>query len=172
MGSRRRQVILAVLALQAAFVGVWASISPRSFYEGFPGFGREWVRPEGPYSEHLVRDLGTLSLALAVATAGAALRVRQMGGDRVIASAWLVYSVPHAAYHLAHRLNLSPLDQVLSLTGLALQVVLPLLLLPKGRGGRGRETDRVPMKMAGPIGPDTSADPGTPAISPMRTPRA
>ena len=24
MGSRRRQVILAVLALQAAFVGVWA----------------------------------------------------------------------------------------------------------------------------------------------------
>jgi hypothetical protein len=97
MSSRGRQVVLAALALQAAFVGVWTSILPSPFYAGFPGFSREWVRFEGPYSEHLVPDLGTLSLALAVVTAAAAFQVRGSVSDRVLAVTWLVYSVPHGS---------------------------------------------------------------------------
>ena len=73
MNDRARKVLLWVLAVQAAVVGIWAAIRPAAFYAGFPGLGRSWVRPEGPYSEHLVRDVGTLSAALAVVTAAAAV---------------------------------------------------------------------------------------------------
>ena len=35
------------------------------FYDDFPGLGRSWVAADGPYNEHLVRDVGALNLALA-----------------------------------------------------------------------------------------------------------
>ena len=40
--------------------------SPQSFYDDFPGLGRAWVSVDGPYNEHLVRDVGALNLALLV----------------------------------------------------------------------------------------------------------
>lgn len=56
---------LAYLSLTSAVVGVWAQFFPRAFYERFPGFGI-WVAGDGPYNEHLIRDVGGLNLALAV----------------------------------------------------------------------------------------------------------
>lgn len=47
-------------------VGVWATLFPRSFYDSFPGFHRIWVGVDGPYNEHLARDVGSLYLALTV----------------------------------------------------------------------------------------------------------
>ena len=40
----------------------------------FPGGGRHWLPMLGAYNEHLARDVGALYLALAVLSAGAALR--------------------------------------------------------------------------------------------------
>jgi hypothetical protein len=46
-------------------VGGWVSLAPTLFFADFPGAGRSWVSPLGPYNEHLVRDVASLNLALA-----------------------------------------------------------------------------------------------------------
>ena len=57
-------------------------VAPKSFYEDFPGAGRVWVAVDGPYNEHLVRDVGSLNLALAfVAVAGADHRQHPAGDE-------------------------------------------------------------------------------------------
>ena len=149
MNDQTRKVILWALAAQAAVVGFWAAVLPGAFYTGFPGVGRSWVRPEGPYSEHLVRDVGILSAALAVVTAAAAVTSAPRPMVRAVAAGWLVYAVPHLAYHAAHRTNLPVVDQWTSLVLLALQVALPILLLLP-RSGRV-------------AGPDPAADDGAAA---------
>lgn len=122
------RVALAVLTLVALEVGLWAELGPQSFYRSFPGLGRHWVAVLGPYNEHLIRDVGSLNLALAVISAAAAI-LGTVVLTRIAAVAWLVYSVPHLIFHLA---NLSPFgtgDQVGSVTALAVTVLLPVILL-------------------------------------------
>jgi hypothetical protein len=118
---------LASLALTAGGIGVWAQFAPRSFYEDFP-FGRGWVALDGPYNEHLVRDVGGLNLALAVLTVAALVLVGPTL-VRVAAVGWLVYAVPHLAYHVRHLEAYEPTDRVLNLVGLLASVVVPALLL-------------------------------------------
>src|SRR4051812_49195590 len=89
------------MAFTGAVIGLWAAFAPRSFYDDFPGGGRHWVAVDGPFNEHLVRDVGTLNLALAVVAGIAAFTVVPLL-VRVAASALLVNAVPHLAYHLAH----------------------------------------------------------------------
>ena len=91
MSSRR--VALWLLAAAMATVGVWAQFAPASFYASFPA-GRAWVAADGPYNEHLVRDVGGLNLALAFLLAVAATRL-EPHVTRMIAVATLVYAVPH-----------------------------------------------------------------------------
>src|SRR4051794_13996016 len=57
---------IAVLAVTPAFVGLWATVSPRGFYDDFPGVGGAWVAMVGAYDEHLVRDVGALYLGTLV----------------------------------------------------------------------------------------------------------
>jgi hypothetical protein len=95
------RVALIVLAVAFGVVGVWAQLAPRSFYDDFPGLGRHWVSGDGPYNEHLVRDVGGLNLALVV-MAIAALVTASTVIARVAGIAALVYSLPHAVYHSAH----------------------------------------------------------------------
>ncbi|MEA3075620.1 MAG: hypothetical protein QOF60_528, partial [Actinomycetota bacterium] len=47
-------------------VGAWALAAPQSFFDSFPGGGRHWVSVDGPFNEHLVRDVGALNLAVAL----------------------------------------------------------------------------------------------------------
>ena len=92
---------LALLALSAAFVGFWALLAPSSFYSSFPGLGYTWVAEAGPYDEHLVRDVGALYVAVLVLTVLALLRptaVRPWAAGLT----WLVFAVPHLAFHAAH----------------------------------------------------------------------
>lgn len=130
--DRRSQVlrlILVLLAATAAYVGLWAQLAPASFYDGFPGFGRQWISVDGPFNEHLIRDVGGLNLALAGLTAVAAVTLRPTV-VRTAVGAWLVYSVPHLLYHLAHRdVFTSAADAASSLGGLTQNVVLPLVAL-------------------------------------------
>ena len=67
MNTNWRRGILWALNALGAFVGAWALAAPRSFYDGFPmpGLLGAWVASDGPYNEHLVRDVGSLYLALA-----------------------------------------------------------------------------------------------------------
>jgi hypothetical protein len=132
------RVVLAILAFTGAVVGLWATFAPRSFYENFPGGGRNWVSPDGPYNEHLVRDVGELNLALLVVTLFALVTLSR---SLVLATAlaWLVYGVPHLVYHLR---NLDPFsgDDVITIpVTLALGVVAAALLLLPPRPDRAVE---------------------------------
>ena len=120
---------LALLALSAAFVGFWALLAPSSFYRSFPGLGFTWVSEAGPYDEHLVRDVGALYLALLVVTVIALLRPAVVR-PWVAGLAWLVFGVPHLAFHAAHA---GPGDAA-ELAGLAASVLLAAVAcLPAGQ---------------------------------------
>src|SRR5688572_5373722 len=128
MAARVVRVALAVLVLVTLPVGLWATVSPRSFYEDFPGGGRQWVSADGPYNEHLVRDFGSLNLALAAVTIVALVTLAR---PAVLAAAvaWILYSLPHLVYHLRHLDLYDTTDQVLNVTALAGALVLPVIVL-------------------------------------------
>jgi hypothetical protein len=109
-------------------VGLWAQFAPRSFYDDLPGLGRHWVAVDGPYNEHLVRDVGGLNLALVVVLV-VALVTLQPVLVRVAAIAYLVYALPHFVYHLHHLEGYDTVDQVGNVVSLAGAVVLPLVVL-------------------------------------------
>lgn len=117
---------LGYLGLSNAFIGVWATLAPSSFFTDFPGGGRSWVAADGPYNQHLVRDVGAWSLALAVVLLVAAWRPHR---TLVVAAgaAGAVAALPHAIYHSAHRdLVGSTVDQLASVGGLWFNVVVGL----------------------------------------------
>jgi len=131
MTVRTQRVLLLLLAASAAFVGFWAVIAPRSFYDSFPSLGRHWVDVDGPYNQHLVRDVGGLYLALLVLSVGALVGAEQRV-VRIAGAAWLAFSVPHFVYHAAHLGPLSTADATLELIALALTLLAAAaLLLPQ-----------------------------------------
>jgi nucleoside-diphosphate-sugar epimerase len=126
--------LLGLLAAGALVVGAWAQLAPRSFYDRFPGLGRHWVSVDGPFNEHLVRDVGGLQLALGVLLAAAALSLAPLV-VRSAATAALVFAVPHLAYHVGHLDSLGAVDGVANVGVLGLSVLAPLVVLALSRGG-------------------------------------
>lgn len=123
-----QRALLAYLTFAGLLVGVWATAFPRSFADDFPGFGRVWIAVDGPFNEHLVRDVGQLSLALAVVSLAAAVTMQRLLVV-VAAAAWLVNAVPHLVYHLRHLEPLDPFDQVGEIVSLVLLVLVPIAVL-------------------------------------------
>ena len=117
------RVGLLFLLVTALLVGVWAAVAPRSFYLDFPGGSHMWVSADGPYNEHLVRDVGELNLALAVVTASALVWMTR-SLTVAAALAWLVYSLPHFAYHASNLQVVSGSDQPAELVSLAIPILL------------------------------------------------
>jgi hypothetical protein len=108
--ERALRVVLWAGAAVQAVIGVWAQFFPVGFYEDFP-MGRGWVALLPPYNEHLVRDVGGLSLALVVVFVAAALRPdRRMA--RVAAVAAAVFVVPHTIFHSLHMAHFGTFDAV------------------------------------------------------------
>lgn len=134
-----QKVALAVIGGASAVVGLWAQALPRSFYDDFPGLGRVWVAVDGPFNEHLVRDVGGLNLGLAF-VALAALVTANVAIGRVAGAAALIYGLPHLLYHATH---LDPFDTgdavalMVSLGGAALAAVVAL-----SSSGRSTATGR------------------------------
>jgi hypothetical protein len=143
MHDRMMRIGLVVLGFPALVIGFWAAFFPRSFYDDFPGLGRTWVAPDGPYNEHLVRDVGELNLALVVVTAVAAVALTPIIVRAVLAG-WLVYSVPHLVYHLRTMEPFATDDQVSIGSSLALVPILAAVLLVLDVRARPRETRSVP----------------------------
>jgi hypothetical protein len=113
-------------------VGPWAQIAPASFYNSFPGFGRHWISPLGPYDEHLTRDVGGLYLALLVISVWAAARPR--GETFALAgTGWLVFGIPHFIYHSSHLGMFGAADAIGNVVTLGAAVILPALLVLPAR---------------------------------------
>ena len=117
------RVGLGILAALEAMVGMWALLAPMSFYRSFPVPGHAWVSLLPPYNEHLTRDVGELSLALAVLLVAAAVTgQRLLSAVAIIATA--VYAVPHAVYHALHLEGFPTGDAVAQMVGIVLQLVV------------------------------------------------
>ena len=162
-------LLLLFLAFGTALVGFWALLSPSGFYESFPGMGHAWVSVDGPFNEHLIRDVGALNLALTVVAlcAAATMLVPLV---RATAVAYLVYGVPHLLYHVTHLSHFGTSDQVGMVVSLGSGVVAAIAVLvlslrvgrapaaSSNRPGAGR---RAPLGSA--FGTATADAPGTPA---------
>lgn len=130
---------LLLLAATPLVVGVWALLLPRSFYDDFPSEGRDWVSALGPYDEHLVRDVGALNLALCALLVFAAVVLEKRLVQAALV-AWLVYAIPHFAFHLTTLYVFSLGDYLANAISLGLLVLLPLILLVLS-GSYLRETE-------------------------------
>jgi hypothetical protein len=130
MKPQLQRFILGYLATTSFVVGIWAQILPIAFYKHFPGFGHVWVAIDGPYNEHLIRDVGGLNIAL-----GAVLLIAAIRLERWIviaaASASLLYGLPHLIYHILNRGLLNTTDSIASIGGLFAFALLPAVLLAR-----------------------------------------
>jgi len=139
MNRNARRIVLAITAALGLYVGVWAAALPQSFYDSFPGLGLMWVSIDGPFNEHLIRDVGALYLAIAAASIYAAF-VRDVTATRAVGLAWTVFGAPHLLYHLAHLEGLAPIDVIGNVVTLGGSLLLGVaLLLPERRPTPSKE---------------------------------
>lgn len=133
----RRLHILA-LAFSAALgvlVGGWAYFAPQGFYDSFPGALGSWVSVDGPFNEHLIRDVGAMYLALAAASIGGLLW-RSTVGFRVLGIAWTVFGVLHFLYHALHLEHMSLESAIGEMVALGVSLLLGVVLLIPEREAR------------------------------------
>jgi sterol desaturase/sphingolipid hydroxylase (fatty acid hydroxylase superfamily) len=128
MRTRGLRVVLVMMTLGHLGVGAWAQFAPRSFYDSFPGGGRHWVRVDGPFNEHLVRDVGGLNLALAVIAAFAAVDLGLIL-VRALSIGSIAYWLPHLVYHANHLTPFGTADKLANVGSLAFGLLLPIVAL-------------------------------------------
>lgn len=121
---------LGLVAAAQAEIGIWGLVAPHSFFADFPGAGRHWVSPLGPYNEHLVRDFAAMELGFAVLLAFAAVWFERR---LVLAAgcAFIVATLPHFAYHLTTTGDLTTSDNLASLGGFVIELVLVLAAMAR-----------------------------------------
>ena len=142
MRDMTTRVLLVVIAGGNALVGLWAAFAPHSFYDTFPGGGHAWVALDGPFNEHLVRDVGTLNLALmAVALAALVRPGRYL--VQVVCGAVLIYAAPHLLYHAAHLDLFDTTDKFALIGSLSVTVIAPIVLLVHSSRASGEAITKV-----------------------------
>jgi hypothetical protein len=124
--NRFSRSAIALLGIVYAIVGVQAAFFPQSFFDDFP-VGRGWVAAtDAVYSEHLVRDVGALFLALVIVSIWAwwepALCLP-------VAVAWLVQGALHALYHAGHLDHLDTGDAVAMMMSLVAVPVIAIAVI-------------------------------------------
>jgi hypothetical protein len=87
-----------------------------------------WVSVDGPFNEHLIRDVGSLYLAIG-AVAIYAIFAKGIAASRAAGIAWVVFGVPHLAYHAFHFEGMAAVDVVGNIVGLGGSLLLGVALL-------------------------------------------
>jgi hypothetical protein len=114
---------LVLLAIPSIVIAAWSLISPRGFYDNFPGAGRHWVSALPPYNEHLLRDFGATNLTIALVLLGAALFCERRL-VQVAVVAFFLGTVPHFIYHLTTTDHYSTSDNIWSLGGFIVELLI------------------------------------------------
>jgi hypothetical protein len=117
------QAGLALFAVVETALGLWTSVLPRRFYDLVPGVDML------PYNEHLLRDYGGMNLALALVFWVALAHSSEVWWARTAFGAYLLFAVPHLAYHMAHLDGLNRSELLFTVISLPLAVLIPALLL-------------------------------------------
>ncbi|MDO9396803.1 MAG: hypothetical protein Q7T71_09680 [Herbiconiux sp.] len=126
MNTPFRRILLALTVVLGLYVGLWAQFFPTAFHDSFPGFGLHWIDVDGPYNEHLVRDVGSFYLALS-AISIVALCSRSALPGRIAGVGWGVFGVLHYGYHLMH-LEGSTVDVIGTVVSLGVSAALGIVL--------------------------------------------
>lgn len=123
------RVVLGLYGAALSATGFWAAAFPESFFDDYPGWDQQvWVGRDGPYNEHLVRDVGTLNLALATLVLIAAVHTtRALVTTAAVCN--LVNAVPHLVYHWENRSALPRAARPGAISTLVVAVVVPAALL-------------------------------------------
>lgn len=129
-----RSLLLLLVGLPQAAAGLWAVVSPRTWFDSFPGFGHAWVAAAGPYDAHLAVDAGAGLLATGVLLCGAAMAARRAELRGAIA-AFLLFAAIHLGYHLHDLGHMARSDDAADIASLSLAVLVPLGVLVSLRGG-------------------------------------
>jgi hypothetical protein len=119
---------LLILGVPQLLIGAWALVSPRGWFDSFPGAGHHWLPAYGPYNAHLATDVGATFVAIGLILILAALWLER----RVVQVAvigYLAYAIPHTIYHLANDHDIGGGDQVVNGVTLVLSVLLAVTLL-------------------------------------------
>src|SRR5215207_10340080 len=122
------RVVLVGLGAVQLVDGVWALLAPRSFYDDFPAGRGGWVSALPAFNEHLLRDVGSLSLATGVVLVWAGI-VLERRLTMVALVSWLVWATPHLVFHLFNLEPYDTADVVGNVVSLVLTVLLPAILL-------------------------------------------
>jgi hypothetical protein len=141
-------LLLAWFAFFGLVAGGWQQFAPESFYAEFPGLGHHWVSPDGPYNEHLLRDVGQGNLAFGT-VALVALLTGGIWLARATGLAAVVAGVPHQIYH-QHNVHVLPTttDEVLqtvtlsAVTASAIALAVLAFRARPERPGRAAQPER------------------------------
>ncbi|MGW4465722.1 hypothetical protein [Micromonospora sp. NPDC004704] len=119
---------LILLTVGEGLIGATQLLLPKVFYDDFPWPGHPWVSLLPPYNEHLMRDVGTGTLAY-VLVLGVAAVTMERRLVRTALGAYLVFAVPHLIFHTNHLAHFPPVDAVAQTVALAAAVAIPIALL-------------------------------------------
>ncbi|MET9315316.1 hypothetical protein ABZX12_26165 [Kribbella sp. NPDC003505] len=125
---------LVVIIFQTVSVGGWASFAPHSFVTDFPGLGLRWIVDETAPSEHFVRDVGFLHLALGLVALRAGWQVVRGPRDiqrwelRGLGVGWSFFALLHLTFHATQTEGLDAMTMTTSLTSLALSLAAGVVL--------------------------------------------
>jgi hypothetical protein len=122
------RLALIYLAVTIGWLAVWILAAPKGFYDTFPGGGTHWVSALPPYNEHLERDFGAAALGLTI-LAGLSAYWMEKRLVQTAAISLLAAGLPHLIYHATTTSRYSTGDNVASLLGLTLDVLVPLAVL-------------------------------------------
>ncbi|HKN95961.1 MAG TPA: hypothetical protein VJX10_02495 [Pseudonocardiaceae bacterium] len=131
---------LLFLVLVETGVGAWQYFFPRSFFADIPT-----VALDPPYNQHLMSDVGGLTLAITAVVAYAAIHLEY----RLVCGAllgYVVFAVTHVLFHATHLDGFGAADAVALVTGLGVLAVVPVALLVLARR---IEAERQPVTSAG-----------------------
>ena len=136
---------LVLLAIPSVVIAAWSLISPRGFYDNFPGAGRHWVSALPPFNEHLLRDFGAANVTIALVLLGAALFCERRL-VQVAVVAFFLGALPHFIYHLTTTDHYSTSDNIWSLGGFAVELVIAIAIwVLTVRAPRRREPRSAPL---------------------------
>jgi hypothetical protein len=123
------RIALVALGIPSAAAGLWAVLAPESWYDHFPGWDPRLVSAEPPFNAHLSTDAGSGLLA-----SGIVLLVAAWFGDRRSVRlgliAYLLFTVPHSAYHALNEApGLTSSQDIQNVATLVFSVVVAVVLL-------------------------------------------